>query len=118
MEKNNELIQLSGTGSFLGNDQIHFAPDNAVPERMEAFHGECAVHQLTDGSFEVIKKRRVRVRSKLIHKLAHGRISKLKDGDIFLTIRIGEDESLDMADTILDEAYDASQALREYLSKY
>ena len=55
--------------------------------------------------------------SLLIKKLAHGRVSKTKDGAIQLTLKVYCDEGVNISETIAAEAEIARDAIVEYQLK-
>ena len=58
-----------------------------------------------------------RSQSVLIRKLAHGRLSKTKDGAIQLTLKVFCDEGINIGSTLVKEAEEAADALVEYQLK-
>ena len=58
-----------------------------------------------------------RSQSELIRKLAHGRLSKTKDGAIQLTLKVFCDEGINIGSTLVKEAEEAADALVEYQLK-
>ena len=73
--------------------------------------------QLTDGTFDFVSKPRIRSQSELIRKLAHGRLSKTKDGAIQLTLKVFCDEGINIGSALVKEAEEAADALVEYQLK-
>ena len=58
-----------------------------------------------------------RSQAELIRKLAHGRLSKNKDGAIQLTLKVFCDEGINIGSTLVKEAEEAADALIEYQLK-
>ena len=76
-----------------------------------------AAQQLNDGSFEFVPKPQLKTQSLLIKKLAHGRVSKTKDGAIQLTLKVYCNEGVNISETIAAEAEIARDAIVEYQLK-
>ena len=55
-----------------------------------------------------------RSQSVLIRKLAHGRVSKTKDGAIQLTLKVFCDEGINIGSTLVKEAEEAAEAVVDY----
>lgn len=70
--------------------------------------------QMSDGSFEFVVRRNKRARSKLIKKLAHGRVSRTIDNAVQLTLKIYDSENVDYGNAIVEEALNAADAVRNY----
>ena len=83
-----------------------------VVQRMRRMHG--VAQQMTDGTFDFVAQPRVRSQSQLIRKLAHGRVSKTKDGAIQLTLKITANENINIAQAIAVESAEATDAIVEY----
>lgn len=71
----------------------------------------------SDGSFDFVAKPYQRSQAKLIKKLAHGRASETKDGAILLTLKVYCDEGVNISETISKEAFEATEAIKEYQLK-
>ncbi|WP_337568324.1 hypothetical protein [Hallella sp.] len=50
----------------------------------------------------------------LIKKLAHGRVSRTKDGDVQLWLKVGTDENINISQAIAEEAQAAAEAIQQY----
>ena len=70
--------------------------------------------QMSDGTFDFVVLPKVKSRSVLIRKLAHGRISRTQDDAVQLTLKFFRTENVIIAQAIMDEAQDAIDALLEY----
>ena len=111
-------VQLGGQAFYDGRNYFLFAPDDPVPGQVERMRRMTGVaQQMTDGTFDFIAKPRRRAQSTLIKKLAHGRVSRTKDGTIRLTLMVTRGEWVDIAEAIAREAAEASDAVREYQAK-
>ena len=84
---NCQHTQKSGMAYYDDTHYFLFAPDNPVVGSMPRFHRLGIAQQLNDGSFEFVPKPQLKTQSLLIKKLAHGRVSKTKDGAIQLTLK-------------------------------
>ena len=108
-------VQLGGIAFYDESKYFLFSPDDSVPDkvqRMRRMHG--VAQQMTDGTFDFVAQPRVRSQSKLIRKLAHGRVSKTKDGAIQLTLKITANENINIAQAIAVESAEATDAIVEY----
>lgn len=103
---------IDGVASIGENNSISFASDQAIPDTVHKFRTLGIVQTLSDGSFDFQPVVRHQSRANRIKKTAHGGISATKDGAILLWVKVYKDEGLDIADTILDEAVDATSALK------
>ena len=85
----NQHVQLGGMAFYDESKCFLFAPDeHGVREKVQGFRSQGVAQQLSDGTFDFVIKPRVRSQSVLIRKLAHGRVSKTKDGAIQLTLKV------------------------------
>ena len=117
---NNQLnschhVQLGGIAFYDESKYFLFSPDEPVPDvvqRMRRMHG--VAQQMTDGTFDFVAQPRQKSQSKLIRKLAHGRVSKTKDGAIQLTLKITANENINIAQAIAVESAEATDAIVEY----
>lgn len=108
-------VQLGGMAFYDDSRCFMFSPDEPVPDvvqRMRRMHG--VAQQMTDGTFDFVAQPRVKSQSKLIRKLAHGRVSKTKDGAIQLTLKITANENINIAQAIAVESAEATDAIVEY----
>ena len=108
-------VQLGGMAFYDDSKCFMFSPDEPVPDvvqRMRRMHG--VAQQMTDGTFDFVAQPRVRSQSKLIRKLAHGRVSKTKDGAIQLTLKITANENINIAQAIAVESAEATDAIVKY----
>ena len=80
-----------------------------VVQRMRRMHG--VAQQMTDGTFDFVAQPRQKSQSKLIRKLAHGRISLTKDKAIQLTLKVMRDENVNVAEVIMKESEEAARAI-------
>lgn len=114
---NCQHTQKSGMAYYDDTHYFQFAPDNPVVGSMPRFHRLGIAQQLNDGSFEFVPKPQLKTQSLLIKKLAHGRVSKTKDGAIQLTLKVYYDEGVNISETIAAEAEIARDAIVEYQLK-
>lgn len=108
-------VQLGGMAFYDESKYFLFSPDEPVPDvvqRMRRMYG--VAQQMTDGTFDFVAQPRVKSQSKLIRKLAHGRVSKTKDGAIQLTLKITANENINIAQAIAVESAEATDAIVEY----
>ena len=109
---NCQHVQLGGQAYYDESNYFLFSPDEPTPDivqRMRRMHG--VAQQMTDGTFDFVAQPRQKSQSKLIRKLAHGRVSKTKDGAIQLTLKIFADEQINVAEAIMKESEEAARAI-------
>lgn len=119
MEKNkkqqtndaDQHIQIVGLAYYEDNGSFFFAPDSTVPDQMKSFRRRGTAQQMSDGTFDFVPESKIRSRSKLIKKLAHGRLSETQDGYIQLTLRFKIKDNEDIAEGLLAEAVTAFSVL-------
>ena len=121
MKKNvnkQQHVQLGGMAFYDESKCFLFAPnEHGAGEKVQGFRSQGVAQQLSDGTFDFVSKPRVRSQSELIRKLAHGRLSKTKDGAIQLTLKVFCDEGINIGSTLVKEAEEAADALVEYQLK-
>ena len=121
MKKNvnkQQHVQLGGMAFYDESKCFLFAPnEHGGGEKVQGFRSQGVAQQLSDGTFDFVVKPRVRSQSVLIRKLAHGRLSKTKDGAIQLTLKVFCDEGINIGSTLVKEAEEAADALVEYQLK-
>ena len=121
MKKNvnkQQHVQLGGMAFYDESKCFLFAPnEHGGGEKVQGFRSQGVAQQLSDGTFDFVSKPRVRSQSELIRKLAHGRLSKTKDGAIQLTLKVFCDEGINIGKALVKEAAVAADALVEYQLK-
>lgn len=121
MKKNvnkQQHVQLSGMAFYDESKCFLFAPnEHGAGEKVQGFRSQGVAQQLSDGTFDFVVKPRIRSQSELIRKLAHGRLSKTKDGAIQLTLKVFCDEGINIGNALVKEAEEAADALVEYQLK-
>lgn len=121
MKKNvnkQQHVQLGGMAFYDESKCFLFAPnEHGGGEKVLGFRSQGVAQQLSDGTFDFVVKPRVRSQSVLIRKLAHGRLSKTKDGAIQLTLKVFCDEGINIGNALVKEAEEAADALVEYQLK-
>lgn len=111
-------VQLSGMAFYDESKCFLFAPnEHGGGEKVQGFRSQGVAQQLSDGTFDFVVKPRVRSQAELIRKLAHGRLSKTKDGAIQLTLKVFCDEGINIGSALMKEAEEAADALIEYQLK-
>ena len=111
-------VQLGGMAFYDESKCFLFAPnEHGGGEKVQGFRSQGVAQQLSDGTFDFVIKPRIRSQSQLIRKLAHGRLSKTKDGAIQLTLKVFCDEGINIGSTLVKEAEEAADALIEYQLK-
>ena len=111
-------VQLGGMAFYDESKCFLFAPsEHGGGEKVQGFRSQGVAQQLSDGTFDFVIKPRVRSQSVLIRKLAHGRVSKTKDGAILLTLKVFCDEGINIGSTLVKEAEEAAEAVVDYQLK-
>ena len=111
-------VQLGGMAFYDESKCFLFAPnEHGGGEKVLGFRSQGVAQQLSDGTFDFVVKPRIRSQSVLIRKLAHGRVSKTKDGAIQLTLKVFCDEGINIGNALVKEAEEAADALVEYQLK-
>ena len=111
-------VQLGGMAFYDESKCFLFAPNEpGVRGKVLGFRSQGVAQQLSDGTFDFVVKPQIRPQSELIRKLAHGRLSKTKDGAIQLTLKVFCDEGINIGSALMKEAEEAADALVEYLLK-
>ena len=104
-------VQIGGQAYYDDRKYFLFAPDAPVPQAVESFRKAGVGQQMSDGTFDFVVRPKVKSRSVLIRKLAHGRISRTQDDAVQLTLKFFRTENVVIAQAIMDEAQDAIDAL-------
>ncbi len=107
-------VQIGGQAYYDDRKYFLFSPDTPVPQAVESFRKTGVGQQMSDGTFDFVVRPKVKSRSVLIRKLAHGRISRTQDDAVQLTLKFFRTENVVIAQAIMDEAQDAIDALLEY----
>lgn len=108
-------VQLGGMAHYDERRYFMFAPDEPVQNTVQRVRRMCGVaQQMTDGTFDFVPKPHVKAQSKLIKKLAHGRISLTKDKAIQLTLKVMANENINIAEAIAAEAAEGANSLIDY----
>ena len=111
-------VQLGGMAFYDESKCFLFAPnEHGGGEKVQGFRSQGVAQQLSDGTFDFVVKPRIRSQSVLIRKLAHGRVSKTKDGAIQLTLKVFCDEGINIGSTMVKEAEEAAEAVVDYQLK-
>ena len=111
-------VQLGGMAFYDESKCFLFAPsEHGGGEEVQGFRSQGVAQQLSDGTFDFVIKPRIRSQSVLIRKLAHGRVSKTKDGAIQLTLKVFCDEGINIGSTLVKEAEEAAEAVVDYQLK-
>ena len=81
-------VQLGGVAYYDDKQYFLFSPDSVNQGVVEAFRRHGVAQQMQDGTFDFVAVSKPKSQSELIKKLAHGRLSKTKDGAIQLTLKV------------------------------
>jgi len=116
----NNHTQLNGNACLdhwdkqgVAGDSFFFTPDQTAPGSVAQWRKRGTAQQMSDGTFEFVTQKDHRSKSKLLKKLAHGRLSETQDGALMLTIKVSLDENVNFSQTFLEEAALACDTLRE-----
>ena len=108
-------VQMGGMAHYDERRFFMFALDDLVSYMVQRVRRMCGVaQQMADGTFEFVSQPKPRTQSKLIKKLAHGRISLTKDKAIQLTLKVMANENINIAEAIAAEAAEGANALIDY----
>ena len=111
-------VQLGGMAFYDESKCFLFAPsEHGGGEKVQGFRSQGVAQQLSDGTFDFVVKPRIRSQSELIRKLAHGRVSKTKDGAIQLTLKVFCDGGINIGSALVKEAEEAAEAVVDYQLK-
>ena len=104
-------VQLGGVAYYDDKQYFLFSPDSVNQGVVEAFRRHGVAQQMQDGTFDFVAVSKPKSQSELIKKLAHGRVSKTKDGAIQLTLKVFFHEGLNIAQTLAVESAEGADAL-------
>ena len=110
-------VQLGGMAYYDDKQYFLFSPDSVNQGVVEAFRRHGVAQQMQDGTFDFVAVSKPKSQSELIKKLAHGRLSKTKDGAIQLTLKVFCHEGLNIAQTLTVESAEGADALVDYQLK-
>ena len=110
-------VQLGGIAYYDDKQYFLFSPDSVNQGVVEAFRRHGVAQQMQDGTFDFVAVSKPKSQSELIKKLAHGRVSKTKDGAIQLTLKVFFHEGLNIAQTLTVESAEGADALMDYQLK-
>ena len=110
-------VQLGGVAYYEDKQYFLFSPDSVNQGVVEAFRRHGVAQQMQDGTFDFVAVSKPKSQSELIKKLAHGRVSKTKDGAIQLTLKVFFHEGLNIAQTLAVESAEGADALVNYQLK-
>ena len=110
-------VQLGGIAYYDDKQYFLFSPDSVNQGVVEAFRRHGVAQQMQDGTFDFVAVSKPKSQSELIKKLAHGRVSKTKDGAIQLTLKVFCDEGINIGSTLVKEAEEAADAVVDYQLK-
>ena len=110
-------VQLGGTAYYDDKQYFLFCPDAPNQRVVEGFRRHGVAQQMQDGTFDFVALSKQKSQSKLIKKLAHGRVSKTKDGGIQLTLKVFCDEGINIGHTLASEAAEGAEAVVAYQLK-
>lgn len=110
-------VQLGGVAYYDDKQYFLFSPDSVNQGVVEAFRRHGVAQQMQDGTFDFVAVSKPKSQSELIKKLAHGRVSKTKDGAIQLTLKVFFHEGLNIAQTLAVESAEGADALVDYQLK-
>ncbi len=88
-----ESKSFGGMAFFDEGNYFMFAPDTRVIGATPRFRAHGVAQQMSDGTFDFVPERRRRANSRLLMKLAHGRVSRLKSGAVRLTLTVAGEET-------------------------
>lgn len=105
-------VQLEGVAFYDERKYFLFSPLEPVPGAVPRTRRMTGVaQQMTDGTFDFAAKPRLRSVAQLIKKLAHGRVSRTKDGAVQVWLKVSPEENVNIGQVIASEAAEAAEAL-------
>ena len=111
-------VQLGGIAYYDDKQYFLFSPDSVNQGVVEAFRRHGVAQQMQDGTFDFVAVSKPKSQSELIKKLAHGRVSKTKDGAVQLTLKVFCHEGINIAQTLAVEAEEGAEAVLDYQLKH
>ena len=111
-------VQLGGVAYYDDKQYFLFSPDSVNQGVVEAFRRHGVAQQMQDGTFDFVAVSKPKSQSELIKKLAHGRVSKTKDGAVQLTLKVFCHEGINIARTLAVEAEEGAEAVLDYQLKH
>ena len=111
-------VQLGGMAYYDDKQYFLFSPDSVNQGVVEAFRRHGVAQQMQDGTFDFVAVSKPKSQSELIKKLAHGRVSKTKDGAVQLTLKVFCHEGINIAQTLAVEAEEGAEAVLDYQLKH
>ena len=111
-------VQLGGIAYYDDKQYFLFSPDSVNQGVVEAFRRHGVAQQMQDGTFDFVAVSKPKSQSELIKKLAHGRVSKTKDGAVQLTLKVFCHEGINIARTLAVEAEEGAEAVLDYQLKH
>ena len=111
-------VQLGGMAYYDDKQYFLFSPDSVNQGVVEAFRRHGVAQQMQDGTFDFVAVSKPKSQSELIKKLAHGRVSKTKDGAVQLTLKVFCHEGINIARTLAVEAEEGAEAVVDYQLKH
>ncbi len=121
-------VQLGGMAYYDDKQYLLFSPDSVNHGVVEAFRRNGVAQQMQDGTVDFVAVSKPKSQSELIKTLAHGRLSKTKDGAhgrlsktkdgaIQLSLKVFFHEGLNIAQTLTVESAEGADALVDYQLK-
>ena len=107
MKMTNKQIQLGGVAYYDNSKYFTFSPDMRVPFTAPVYRHRGVAQQMSDGSFHFVADKSRTRRTRLIKKLAHGRLTETPEGVVRLTLSAARSEGLDLRNAFIGEAIDA-----------
>ena len=111
-------VQLGGIAYYDDKQYFLFSPDSVNQGVVEAFRRHGVAQQMQDGTFDFVAVSKPKSQSELIKKLAHGRVSKTKDGAVQLTLKVFCHEGINISQTLAVEAAEGAEAVVDYQLKH
>jgi len=111
-------VQLGGMAYYDDKQYFLFSPDSVNQGVVEAFRRHGVAQQMQDGTFDFVAVSKPKSQSELIKKLAHGRVSKTKDGAVQLTLKVFCHEGINIARALAVEAEEGAEAVVDYQLKH
>lgn len=100
-------FQQEGIAFYENCKNFMFSPDMTVPFTAPVYRHRGVAQQMSDWSFHFVADKSQTRRTRLIKKLAHGRLSETPEGVVRLTLSAARSEGLDLRNAFIGEVIDA-----------
>jgi acylphosphatase len=114
MKNEKEHKKISGSSYFDDGKYFLFAPDEQSPDAVPRFRAMGVAQQMSDGTFDFVRFKRKRFKTQLVGRCAHGRVSKLHDGAIRITLTFSPEEKIKLTTAVQKEMFEAIDHIKNF----